>query len=155
MKVAVVMLKKKNNSEFLYSYLLLRTTPPIFCKHLLWHLPDGRSSCICCFTKVEIWSCRKSALFSEEQQSLPQPFALAEILKQPMRGKQRQNSYRFVNLRCRYFLFLFWDTLRKRSVPGTRANAFPHVSLSETQVGWPELPALSPKILLGKLKQIA
>lgn len=90
-------------------------------------------------TKVEIWSCRKSALFSEEQQSLPQPFALAEILKQPMRGKQRQNSYRFVDLRCRYFLFLFWDTLRKRSVPGTRANVFPHVSLSKwdpSRVAW-------------------
>lgn len=35
--------------------------------------------------------CRKSELFSEEEQTLPNPVRLAEILKQPWRGKQREN----------------------------------------------------------------
>ena len=134
-----MMLKKTQLSIFI-QLLAFKYPPPqsfvnIFCD--IFQMVGGSS--ICCFTKVEIWSCRKSALFSEEQQSLPQPFALAEILKQPMRGKQRQNSYRFVDPRCRYFLFLFWNTLRKRSVLGTRANAFSHVSLSKwdpSRVAW-------------------
>ena len=47
MKVAVVMLKKKQLSIFIQLLAFKDPPAPIFCKHLLWHLPDGRSSSIC------------------------------------------------------------------------------------------------------------
>lgn len=111
---------------------------------------EGSEYCPCC-TKVGILRCRKSELFSEERQTLPQPLILAEILKQPLRAKQKSSIYGFVDLTRRQVLSLSVLGSTKQAVLSTDQSqgvpSFPYGSrVAQT-------PAPSLKILLGKPKQ--
>lgn len=156
MKGAVIKLKKKN-SVFLQSYQLLRIPKSFVNIFSGIFQMEGGGFC-CCFTKVRVLRCRKSRLFSEEQQPLPQPFALAEILKQPLRGKQRQKSYRLVDLIERQVLSLSFLGNTGRGVWSTdKSQHIPHVPPWESDPSRvTQTPAPSLKIfLLGKPKQTA
>ena len=127
MKGDVTMLKKKKKTHkkilvFLYNSLLLKIL-----KSFVNILSDifqieGSGYC-CCFTKVGVL---RWAFFSEEQQSLLQPFALAEILKQPVTEKQRPNFYGFVDLTEEQVLSLSFLGIAVEALsPHIRDNGFP------------------------------